>query len=325
MLKVFVEMYCPAAHHHRIEPLIQPEIQPCPTSEILILVVTQAVCLHPVAQGMPRKLYRLKPLGVTDANIFIGAISRVHHVTDYAPYDLCNIIILYLIVDIETPRYPNEKAPLNRGITINSTRKGWSFKQVTIFVILAIGTFALILLSIDAIWHKPTREIDPIERERQRKEWEREWRKHQREHEEWERERKQREREREHKRQQDRQREEEEHRRRKEEEHRRREEENRRHREEEQRREQDRKRQDQERRDEKERVKLGLYWDKPTPAKHCASYGVREYTARIWNVPMFYDWLKACQQTPIVIHNKTMKTPNRCEDQVRISSVESRP
>jgi hypothetical protein len=29
---------------------------------------------------------------------------------------------------------------------------------------------------------------------------------------------------------------------------------------------------------------------------------------------MFYDWVKACKQTPIVIHNKTIKTPDRCED-----------
>jgi hypothetical protein len=59
-----------------------------------------------------------------------------------------------------------------------------------------------------------------------------------------------------------------------------------------------------------------LYWEEATPAPHCAAYGAREYTARIWNIPLFYDWMAACKETPIVIHNKTIGTPTRCEDQV---------
>lgn len=69
-----------------------------------------------------------------------------------------------------------------------------------------------------------------------------------------------------------------------------------------------------------------IYWDEPVPAAHCTSYGIRKYTARLCNAPVFYGRVKACEQTPIVIHNKTIKTPDRCNDQVCTSqSVESHP
>lgn len=61
---------------------------------------------------------------------------------------------------------------------------------------------------------------------------------------------------------------------------------------------------------------LNLHWVALTPAKHYTVYGVREYTARIWNIPLKYDWEKACQRTPIVIHNRTLTHPDRCENKV---------
>jgi len=58
----------------------------------------------------------------------------------------------------------------------------------------------------------------------------------------------------------------------------------------------------------------GLYWDNLEPKPSCSGYGIREYSARLMNIPSFTDGLKACKETPIEIHNTTV-APDRCEDQ----------
>jgi hypothetical protein len=56
------------------------------------------------------------------------------------------------------------------------------------------------------------------------------------------------------------------------------------------------------------------HWDEPIGGPHCVAYGTREYTARLWDIPFMADWIQACKSTPIQIHNKTLLTPDRCED-----------
>ncbi|GBE79951.1 hypothetical protein SCP_0211530 [Sparassis crispa] len=73
------------------------------------------------------------------------------------------------------------------------------------------------------------------------------------------------------------------------------------------------KREDERRRREEERRRLGLYWDEPQ-AKNCVSYGTREHTARLRNISSGYNWVQACEEMSIEIHNRTIDTPSRCED-----------
>jgi hypothetical protein len=61
--------------------------------------------------------------------------------------------------------------------------------------------------------------------------------------------------------------------------------------------------------EEEEMQKLGLHWDEPTRHPNCAGYSTREYWARLLNtVPYDYNWTKACEDIPIVIHGKSVKT-----------------
>lgn len=90
---------------------------------------------------------------------------------------------------------------------------------------------------------------------------------------------------------------------------------NKRQREEAERREHVKKREEQWQREEEERERLGLYWDIPQGAR-CAGYNTRLYSARLLNtVPYNYNWLKPCQEIPLVIHGKALQT-SRCEVQV---------
>jgi len=78
------------------------------------------------------------------------------------------------------------------------------------------------------------------------------------------------------------------------------------------RREQERLREEKWQREEEERQKLGLYWDVPVPDSHCTAHNTREYWARLLNtVPYNYNWLKACEDIPIVIHGRSINT-TRC-------------
>ncbi|KAH8094536.1 hypothetical protein BXZ70DRAFT_947932 [Cristinia sonorae] len=46
---------------------------------------------------------------------------------------------------------------------------------------------------------------------------------------------------------------------------------------------------------------------------HCLAYETRRYQARLRNVPLGDDWLTACKNTPVTIHNRTFSTPEKCE------------
>ena len=75
------------------------------------------------------------------------------------------------------------------------------------------------------------------------------------------------------------------------------------------------------RREEEERNQLGLFWDRVVPHQ-CKTYGTREYTAVLKNLPM--DWerrVEACKATPLEIHG-IARMPTSCED--RVSDVPRR-
>jgi hypothetical protein len=68
---------------------------------------------------------------------------------------------------------------------------------------------------------------------------------------------------------------------------------------------------------------FGLHWDEPTRDPHCTAYNTREYSARLLNtlaVPYAYNWTKACEDIPIVIHGRTMKT-TRCDTNKSVSCL----
>jgi len=61
--------------------------------------------------------------------------------------------------------------------------------------------------------------------------------------------------------------------------------------------------------EEEEMQRFGLHWDEPTRDPHCTAYNTREYSAQLLNtVPYAYNWTKACEDIPIVIHGRAMKT-----------------
>jgi len=56
-----------------------------------------------------------------------------------------------------------------------------------------------------------------------------------------------------------------------------------------------------------------VYWAEPEGNAHCSAYNTRYYRARLLNtVPYNYNWLKPCEEKPITIHNKSIRT-TRCE------------
>ena len=75
---------------------------------------------------------------------------------------------------------------------------------------------------------------------------------------------------------------------------------------------QERLREDQWHREEEERQRLGLHWDLPIADSHCTAYNTREYSARLLNtVPFEYNWLRPCEDMPIIINGRSIKTA-RC-------------
>jgi hypothetical protein len=80
-------------------------------------------------------------------------------------------------------------------------------------------------------------------------------------------------------------------------------------------------REDAEKRDAEERARMNLYWDVPQRGEHCARYGAREYSARLFNIKDGYDWVTACERTPVVIHGNVIAKPDWC--QVRVSGISS--
>ncbi|KAF8897758.1 hypothetical protein BD779DRAFT_1492357 [Infundibulicybe gibba] len=71
---------------------------------------------------------------------------------------------------------------------------------------------------------------------------------------------------------------------------------------------------EQERREEQERRRMNLWWDKPIAGLQCFAHGSREYTARLWNIPIGYNWTKACENTKVEINGMSISKPDFCED-----------
>jgi hypothetical protein len=69
------------------------------------------------------------------------------------------------------------------------------------------------------------------------------------------------------------------------------------------------------RREEEERLRLNMFWTDPE-SHTCTTYGTREYTARLLNVPGDYNRrVEACMATPIQVHGVEYKT-KWCKDYV---------
>jgi hypothetical protein len=73
-------------------------------------------------------------------------------------------------------------------------------------------------------------------------------------------------------------------------------------------------------RDAEKRAEMHLWWDSPQYAPHCAAWGTREYTAKLHNVADGYDPIRACEHTPVVVHENVVNKPDWCESRVRICS-----
>ena len=69
----------------------------------------------------------------------------------------------------------------------------------------------------------------------------------------------------------------------------------------------------------RESHKIHPYWGRPSlDSESCIAYNTRRYNARLWNVPLTFDWRTVCMTIPIKIHNRKMTVPERCE--IRVSS-----
>lgn len=67
------------------------------------------------------------------------------------------------------------------------------------------------------------------------------------------------------------------------------------------------------RHEEEERLRLNMFWTDVT-SHTCTTYATREYTARLVNVPSYYNRrVEACMATPVMIHGAEY-TPKWCED-----------
>ncbi|KAH7906618.1 hypothetical protein BJ138DRAFT_1162228 [Hygrophoropsis aurantiaca] len=65
-----------------------------------------------------------------------------------------------------------------------------------------------------------------------------------------------------------------------------------------------------------ERLRLGMFWTDVVGDHLCAAYATREYSARLTNVPEGYPHrVEACIHTPVVIHGVTYENPARCVDE----------
>ena len=70
-------------------------------------------------------------------------------------------------------------------------------------------------------------------------------------------------------------------------------------------------------REEEERQRMNMFWIDPK-SHTCISYGTREHTAPLVNVPACYDrCVEACMATPIQVHGVEYKA-KWCEDHVRL-------
>jgi hypothetical protein len=67
--------------------------------------------------------------------------------------------------------------------------------------------------------------------------------------------------------------------------------------------------------------RLGVYWEAPIPAEQCSAYGMREYHAKLKNLPFFSNGMDVCQNTPIEIHGQSFASPDRCDRRVSVDPV----
>ncbi|TFK38858.1 hypothetical protein BDQ12DRAFT_604785 [Crucibulum laeve] len=80
-------------------------------------------------------------------------------------------------------------------------------------------------------------------------------------------------------------------------------------------REKRRKEREMEEKEEKEyRERAGILWSNLQQDPHCLRYGARKYSAKLEHVPESYNPIKACRQTPIAIHGREI-LPTHCEHQ----------
>jgi hypothetical protein len=65
--------------------------------------------------------------------------------------------------------------------------------------------------------------------------------------------------------------------------------------------------------EEEERLRMNMFWTETT-SHMCTTYATREYTARLANVPSYYNHrVEACMATPLKVHGVEYK-PKWCED-----------
>ncbi|KAG2356102.1 hypothetical protein BDR07DRAFT_1424289 [Suillus spraguei] len=75
--------------------------------------------------------------------------------------------------------------------------------------------------------------------------------------------------------------------------------------------------------EEEERLRLNMFWT-DLESHTCTTYATREYTARLVNVPSYYNRrVEACMATSVKIHGVDY-TPKWCEDHVRWSRQSNR-
>ncbi|KAF9569003.1 hypothetical protein CPC08DRAFT_757203 [Agrocybe pediades] len=56
------------------------------------------------------------------------------------------------------------------------------------------------------------------------------------------------------------------------------------------------------------------HWDELVPDSRCLGFGTREYTARLWGLPFFSNWMETCKDTETNIRNVVVQHPSYCEN-----------
>lgn len=74
--------------------------------------------------------------------------------------------------------------------------------------------------------------------------------------------------------------------------------------------------------EEERRQSENIAWANLTASSHCLTYGEREYTATLINVPLGFHAIDECHNRSVEIHDKKW-FPTRCEDEVRIPPNDS--
>jgi len=64
---------------------------------------------------------------------------------------------------------------------------------------------------------------------------------------------------------------------------------------------------------EDDRIPPGAFWEERIRSPTCHSYGKREYSAQLSNIPSGWTPMQACLATPVEFHDVTIRRPERCE------------